>query len=796
MTSAKCSAQPRITKEAARQKLKVGGAYDLLTGYDLRCRKDLQRMRRALAEDEPELVTCSPPCGPFSPLQRLNFPKMSPARVMNIVGEGLQHVRTSAQVCRRQYEQGRLFLFEHPKPSKAWEEPELEALRRLPGVFVCHFDMCRYGMKVRQELNKKPTTMITNSAEIAAELQLTCKGGHAHEALMGGIAYRAAEYPQALCEAIVRGLRKHLRRKQLQQKPAEKQITSFAFDLDEEEVPRESGIGEDSESEGEDKEEERQPQPEVEAAVSAEDRVKLRRMHVNMGHPSKPNFLRFLRAGRVRPEILKWVAQEFSCSTCQSAAMPKAPRPSVVPRCYAPGVAVGLDVFFVPDEQNHRSLPVLNLVDLGTNYQMVEVLENKEPMHIWRTMWRTWARTFGLPQFISVDEGREFRGGFSSICADAGVIVFRAAARAPWQQGKVERHGGLMKALLEKSREEMPPSTREDLVGLLHACEAAKNRYSNRSGFSPTQRQIGQWPRMPNSLMSDETIDPALQSQTQTDEFERTLEMRRVAQDAFMKLSSKEAAARALRARPRIQQEYKSGDLVYVYRTLRRRKAVRHGPAARPAPLKAKWIGPGQVLALEGSVVWINMMGELWRAAVEQVRAATNEERLGIEVISEECQEMQERLKRGSHRAGYRDLTQEPWPEEGEGAEAIQDEVAIEGEIRGRPRLRVSEYEAQAITDGAEAEENTAAAEERAMADTATPQLEAQRAERHASHQTVGEPEGEASGANTPTTLSRAATAATAATAAAAPLDEDLARQMTESEQAVRRLDGLPDCPV
>ena len=146
----------------------------------------------------------------------------------------------------------------------------------------------------------------------------------------------------------------------------------------------------------------------------------------------------------------------------------------------------------------------------------------------------------------------------------------------------------------------------------------------------------------PSSLLSDEAIDPALQSQGHTDEFEKTLEMRRVAQDAFMKLSSREAAARALRARPRIQENYKSGDLVYVYRTLRRKKALRHGAAARSSPLKAKWVGPGQVLATEGSVVWINMLGELWRAAIEQVRAATSEEKLGIEVISEECEEMQE----------------------------------------------------------------------------------------------------------------------------------------------------------
>ena len=39
--------------------------------------------------------------------------------------------------------------------------------------------------------------------------------------------------------------------------------------------------------------------------------------------------------------------------------------------------------------------------------------------------------------------------------------MVRTAARAPWQNGRVERHGGLIKAMIEKSREEMPPKISE-----------------------------------------------------------------------------------------------------------------------------------------------------------------------------------------------------------------------------------------------------------------------------------------------------------------------------------------------
>ena len=51
---------PRLTKEAPKMGLKPGGAYDLKTGYNLRCQKDRKRMEEELAEDRPELLLCCP----------------------------------------------------------------------------------------------------------------------------------------------------------------------------------------------------------------------------------------------------------------------------------------------------------------------------------------------------------------------------------------------------------------------------------------------------------------------------------------------------------------------------------------------------------------------------------------------------------------------------------------------------------------------------------------------------------------------------------------------------------------
>lgn len=745
---------PRIASAAEKAGLNAGGSYDIQTGYDLATSQGLEAMWNGLVEDDPELAVLCPPCTPFSVLQSLNYDRMPLVKALGLLGEGLHHLGVAAEVALWQYYRGKVFLFEHLVGSKAWSEESMEHIMQLPGVFVCRTDMCRYGMRVRDGLNLKPTRWVTNSWEIAKELQRRCNGGHQHETLMGGKAAAAAVYPPQLCQAVVRGLRRHLRAQgKLSEVKLEEshviEVMAVRRQPDDEEGDDDLDVFEDilpeeveqyrAQRREDRRERERQR---IEASVTAEDKAKVRKMHDNLGHPSKESFVRFLRAGRVREEVIQWVLKEFSCPTCAAKVIPKAPRPAVVPKCYRPGVALGLDLFYIPDVLNQRSLPVMNVVDPGTNYQMIELLENKDPNTIWSAFWATWCRTFGIPDYLSIDEGREFKGDFTRWCASFGCIVFRAAARAPWQQGRVERHGGLIKTMIETARETAVPSTLEELKLLLRECECAKNRYSNRSGYSPVQRQIGQWPRLPGSLMTDEALDPALQLQNGTEEFERLLEMRDIAHKAFLKLSCKEAAQKALKARPRMQRVFKSGEVVYVYRVLRRKKSVHghEGPAPRGSGVgqKATWVGPGHVLAMEGSVVWINMFGELWRASIEQTREATTEERLGVEVVAEDFSEMQERLRRGSHRAGYRDVSKEVPKEVADAPEEAGDEVQLEGEERGRPRARLSS-EAGAGSD----EEYTPTLGPQEVEAEEGGNDEEEGFGRRVSHSTVAEPESE-----------------------------------------------------
>lgn len=91
---------------------------------------------------------------------------------------------------------------------------------------------------------------------------------------------------------------------------------------------------------------------------------------------------------------------------------------------------------------------------------------------------------------------------------------------------------------------------------------------------------------------------------------------------------------------------------------------------------------------MEGSVVWINMFGELWRASVEQTRGNRSRTPWSRTGGGELHSEMQERLKRSAHRPGFRDVTSDS---------RFLDDVVAGNEVdedearRGLPLVRFAE---------------------------------------------------------------------------------------------------------
>ena len=639
---------PRVTLEAQKSGHSSAGAYDLVEGYDFRRKRDRNRCMQELRNGNPDLLIVCPPCGTFSILQGLSQDKKDPTVWALKVQEGKELLEFAMKLFRWQVHRGKLAIFEHPSTSRAWHEPSVTALLHRPDVWRVRADQCQYGLMVNGRPSKKPTDFMVTGEEIANHLQRRCCGAHEHQQLIGGLARVAQEYPAELCQAMINGAVAEMRRRQM-----------HVYAEAEEENLNPVHVHVHDEADGAEVEADGAEVAEDERGVTEHDKRLLQKLHANLGHPPRDEFCRALRLARARTAVWQYVKHHFSCPICERHPRDRPARPATLPRCFAPCSTLGLDVVYFPGIDARGATPVLNMVDWGTGYQMLEPLSGTSSQEVWEKFNATWMRTFGMPEVVVLDQGREFTKDFATKVNESGAILKVIGARAPWQQGRTERHGGLAKELFVKVREELMPTDWSDWKMCIHAVEAAKNRLTNRSGFSPAQRQIGFNLRLPGSLGSDDVYDPSLLAGTATGEVARTLQARQAAMEAFVKHVHEEALSRARRARSRTNLNLQRGEVVYVYRVplQRKRRATDAHLPEEDEGRRATWVGPGVVVLVEGANVWVSIRGELWKVASEQVRKATSEEQEAKELLQEDFEELHKTLVRGSSKRGFKDLT-------------------------------------------------------------------------------------------------------------------------------------------
>ncbi len=683
---------PRVSQVAEEMGHEGVGAYDKINGYDFTIKEHRVACWRELKKRDPDVLVVCPPCGPFSMLQELNYPRMDPKRVWMKVAEGVEHVTFAMQLFRWQVKRGRLALFEHPATSKAWKEEEVQKALALPGVVRVRADQCEYGLKVEEIPNKKPTDFMVNGEGLARWLSKRCSGGHLHQPLTNGRAVKAQHYPRGLCQAMVKGAEEDSRAWRVCEVFASEDAGEDDLERALDEEVEAGGAGVVSQPVGQlrgNEDVEEKEEAEDGRGVSREDKRLVQKLHSNMGHPSRLDFCRILRMARARTAIWKYVRDEFKCDVCEASVRPKSSRPAAVPRTFEPCKTVGVDVVHFPGVDPNHNIAVLNVVDWGSGYQSLEPLDRMSSDHVWMKFYQCWVRIFGMPELLVMDQGREFVGPFSKLAAEHGALVKVIGARAPWQQGRTERHGGLAKEIFVKVREEMSPAGFDEWTACIYAVEAAKNRLFNRSGYSPAQRQLGANVRLPGALTSDDPLDPKLVIGAAGESMGRTLAMRQSAMEAFLRCTSKEAVMRAKHARTRVQRDFHIGEIVYVYRVPLKRKGDED--YRRP-----KWVGPGSVIMTEGANVWLNMRGELWKCAREQLRAATETEQEAANLLKEDFEELKETLARRGSKRSFQDVSEWALP-------PAEDDPPVEAPGVDRSvRPRREEVEEQNAEDEAE----------------------------------------------------------------------------------------------
>eukprot|EP00971_Amphidinium_carterae_P334851 6470363-Amphidinium_carterae.2 len=418
--------------------------------------------------------------------------------------------------------------------------------------------------------------------------------------------------------------------------------------------------------------EETPSQPLVEEPSPGQMRL-MQKVHENLGHPRKGDFVRTLRLGGCRKGLLNWVRQYYQCPACPSKVTPKPIRPATVPRCYRFNEQLGVDL--VQLHANGLQAWYLNMVDRGTNFQILERVESKTSEEVFCAFVRSWSRHYGVPRRVVVDEGNEFKGSFLTGVSGLGALVTVAGVRAPWQNGRIERHGGLLKDQLALMCKTESPESLGELDALVHACTTSKNRYSNRSGFSPQQRVFGTLHRLPGALTSDDGSQASLVCSNPEREFYRAARIRQTAASALMRLESRTRLGAAKNASVRKNVSIPPGSWVYFW--------------FAPINGHAFWKGPAVLVGEETQCFWLSYGSKLVKCPKEHVRLATEDEAEGAAILEGVLSELKEELStRGQKR--FIDLSQQRGPPEDEDLQRKRkaDQEAEEGHERENKKER------------------------------------------------------------------------------------------------------------
>ena len=216
---------PRLAAQAQVVGLRGGFSIDLGTRkrdgteWDLGNDLDIERVKTMQDDEDPYLLTGSPPCEAFSNLQNLNKGKVDPAVRQKRLKQARKHLKTSVMFYKRQMERDKYFLHEHPQSASSWYEEEIKELQETEGVYCVEGPMCRWHMKSEDAQGegyvRKQTKWLTNSKVLADILDGECsnkKGNtwHRHVQLINGRASEAKVYPPMLVKAILKGIRKQL----------------------------------------------------------------------------------------------------------------------------------------------------------------------------------------------------------------------------------------------------------------------------------------------------------------------------------------------------------------------------------------------------------------------------------------------------------------------------------------------------------------------------------------------------------------------------------------------------------
>lgn len=192
-------------------------------------------------------------------------------------------------------------------------------------------------------------------------------------------------------------------------------------------------------------------------------------LHKNLGHPSNDRLSKALRVAGYRTETVQ-AALELQRSICAACAAPKHQRPGTLKPLIDFNDRIYLDGVKWTIVRSH----FYHVLDAGSNYHVAmgsPSRDTKDLIHMLKKFWIRWA---GPPSEMQTESGTEMMSHhFTEFTQGFNIKNNVIPPEAHWQQGKIERHGAFLQAMLTKVDLEAPIDDYESLQMALNQCTHA-----------------------------------------------------------------------------------------------------------------------------------------------------------------------------------------------------------------------------------------------------------------------------------------------------------------------------------
>ena len=387
-------------------------------------------------------------------------------------------------------------------------------------------------------------------------------------------------------------------------------------------------------------------------ALPTRTRIAIRRLHRQFGHPTPATLKNILKAGRASPELIE-AARLVRCQACEDSAKPPRDHPVGSHFNYEFNSMLGFDVLEMRDHAGGK-YSVMSMVDIATGFHMCEVVKqgggqptSEACAKALMTKWIAWA---GWPQACIMDRGLHNRGAVTKMLSSHGCNIEFAPLETPAAIGKVERHGGILKAMVRKVVADTEIVGLADFEMLLQECTSTKNQMQRTNGYSASQWVLGNQPRMPGSVtdMSESADLGVIEAKTDPNvAYHKVHNARMSAQRAFVHLDTSSRVARALTRNAAPQhKEYAVGDLVCY-----RRDAQQGGTT---------WSTASRVIGHDPhNGLWLLHEGVPILCSTSRVRSANESEALAFSILQGESV-LPDAIVSGPQQQKYVHLEDEP----------------------------------------------------------------------------------------------------------------------------------------